>query len=159
MEPKQFVPSKFCLSCDVCCRFSEADSAWSPALTDTDILKLPKELINQKNKFELKSYKDVYLCPCFRLEDNRCRVYQSRPFDCSLYPFLLVKKDNKFFLGVDLKCPFLQDKQNSHEFQGFVKYLLAFLGQEDIKELIKINPQIIGDYQEDVIFLQEINLS
>lgn len=159
MALKQFVPKETCLSCDVCCRFGEADSVWSPVLTDAEVLKVPKNLVNKKNKFTLKPYKDMYLCPCFNPEDSKCLVYQDRPLDCALYPFLLVRKGNQTFLGVDLKCPFLKDKSDSHAFKEFVKYLLEFLGQEDTKELIRNNPQIFGDYQEDVIFLNEINLS
>jgi len=159
MEFKQFVPSEICISCDVCCRFSEADSVWSPVLTDSDIAKIPKDLINKKNKIRLKPYKDIYLCPCFEPDDSKCRIYQDRPFDCMLYPFLLARKGDELFLGIDLKCPFLQDKQDSHEFKEFVKYIMEFLGQNEIKELIRKNPQIIGDYQEDIVFLKEINLS
>lgn len=159
MELKQFVSSKTCLACDVCCRFSEADSVWSPVLTEADILKIPKDLINKKNKFGLKPYKGIYLCPCFKPKDSKCSIYHDRPLDCMLYPFLLSKKDNQIFLGIDLKCPFLQNKQNNHEFKEFVKYLAEFLGREDIKELIRKNPQIIGDYQEDIVFLKEITLS
>lgn len=158
MELKQFVPSEFCLACDVCCRFSEANSVWSPVLTDTDIRKIPKDLINKNNKFELVHYKDVYLCPCFSPVNNKCGIYNNRPLDCMLYPFLLARRNNKIFLSFDLKCPFLQKKQESPEFKDYVKYLVEFLDQDELKELIKRNQQIIGDYQEDVVFLQEISL-
>ncbi|MBM3251842.1 MAG: YkgJ family cysteine cluster protein [Candidatus Omnitrophica bacterium] len=156
---KQFVSSRICLSCDGCCRFSEENSIWSPALTDKDILELSKTQPSsvKENKFRLQSYKGVFICPNFESRKNNCKIYHARPFDCQLYPFLLAKKDGKIFLGFDLKCPFLKDKHNSPEFKEFISYLLSFFKQKDIKDMIKNNPQLIADYKTDVVFLEELD--
>jgi Fe-S-cluster containining protein len=121
------------------------------------MVKLSRELLVKQNKFKLKLYKDIYICPCFNPYDSKCRIYPNRPFDCKLYPFLLARKGDKIFLGFDLKCPFTEDKQNSDEFKQFKNYLLNFLKQKDIETMIKNNPQLIADYKEDVVFLNELD--
>jgi len=159
---RQFVGSQTCFSCDVCCRFKDSASNWSPILTDTDIARLSdnsaaEDILCQEKKFRLRTYKDLVICPFFNPKDNSCKIYSLRPFDCQLYPFLLVKKDKRIFLGYDLKCPFVKEKSASKEFKEYVQYLLEFLKNKDTGAMIRNNPQLAMDYKEDVIFLEELD--
>lgn len=160
---RQFVPSQICLSCDGCCRFAEEDTIWSPVLIDSEIVKFAKDsryskFLSKEEKLKLQSYKDTFICPFFEPIRNGCNIYLYRPFDCKLYPFLLTKKDNSVFLGVDLKCPYIRDKRASEEFQKYIDYLLDFFQRKDFRLMLENNPQIIGDYKQDVEFLRAIEL-
>ena len=154
---KQFVPSKVCFSCDVCCRFNEQDSVWTPSLADIDIQRLSKELVSKDKKLKTQVFKDIFVCSCFEPKNNNCKIYASRPFECRLYPFLLAKNDGRIFLGLDTKCPFAKEKKGSEELKQFKKYLLELIKQNDIKAVISNNPQLIADYKDDVVFLEELN--
>jgi hypothetical protein len=162
LKLKQFVPSQKCLRCDICCRFTSANSVWSPILTDFDIARLTNypvnlELLSNRKTFKLQPYGCMFICPFFEVKDNYCKIYNLRPIDCQLYPFLLAKKDKKVFLSYDRRCPFMKDKQNSAKLKNFISYLIEFLEIDDIKTIIKNNPQIIADYKNEVIFLKELN--
>lgn len=165
---KQFVPSQTCLACDVCCRFVDENSIWAPVLTDVEKAGLPQNLVSPENKLKLKPLKDVlcpqddkyltgFACTFFEPKKNSCKIYLKRPWECQLYPFLLVKNNKKVSLGLDIKCPFAKERQNSYEFKEFIRYLVIFFKKNDIKNIIKNNPQIIGNYKDDVVFLEELD--
>ena len=161
-ELKQMVPQEVCSKCEVCCRFTEKVSVWSPVLSQEETRtitnkELAKVKILENNQFELLSNNSGYICPCFSAKDNRCKIYEFRPFDCQLYPFLLTKNGQKINLAVDLKCPFIYKGFDSGAvkkdlgFSRFVQYLTALFNSKNIIDFIRNNPRLIGNYTEDVI--------
>jgi len=160
---KQFIPQEFCLKCQACCRFLEADSVWSPCLLDEEIQdlldkKIPSVSISSQRRIQPmpNPEKEGFICPFLNMEDNKCRIYGLRPFECQLYPFLISMRDNKIILTVDLNCPYVKDNLKSKEFKDYTQYLTAFLNSAKQKEILKDNPQIIQAYEEvlDVIELK-----
>lgn len=152
---KQFVPQEVCLKCPGCCRFSQQDSVWSPCLLDEDIeilLKnnIPPSIISRNKKLRLEPHpgQDIFICPFFLPGENKCRIYALRPFECQLYPFLLNRRDEKIFLAVDLKCPFIAEKIKTPEFQTYLKYLTGLLNSPSYQNIIKNNPQLLQAYPE-----------
>lgn len=133
---KQFVPSKFCLECRGCCRFSQSDSVWAPHFLKREMPFTPKP-----------SKEGGFVCPFLNPEDNRCKIYETRPFECRLYPFLLNKKNGKPFLAVHINCPFIEENINTKEFKEYTKYLAGLLKSAPFKEILKNNPQIIHTYE------------
>lgn len=160
---KQFVPQDFCLKCQGCCRFKEASSVWSPCLLDEEI----QELLDKNSAFASLSAdrriqpipnlkQDGFICPFLNIEDNKCKIYDLRPFECQLYPFLISIRDKKVLLTLDLNCPYAQENLNSGAFKDCADYLSTFLNSAKQKNILKNNPQIIQAYEQvlDVIELK-----
>ena len=153
---RQFVPSEVCLACDGCCRFKEENSSWRPKITSAEIGQiktggLAAEILT-KNPFGSDSHiKTVscngqHHCSFFNSEGNTCRIYQQRPFECQLYPFVLSRNSGKAGIFVHLNCPFIQQTRHKPEFEKYVVYLKKFFQTKDTVDLIQENPELIGDY-------------
>lgn len=160
---KQFVPDEFCLKCQGCCRFKEADSVWSPCLLDEEALDLidrkgiPAVSISINRRLQLIPGPDErgFFCPLLKIEDNKCQIYAIRPFECQLYPFLLNLRNKKALLTVDLNCPYVKDKLNTPEFKEYTDYLATYLNSPSQLRILKDNPQILQAY-EDVLDVVEL---
>lgn len=152
---KQLVPQEFCLKCKGCCRFKEENSVWSPCLLDEEVQllldkALPAAYISADRR--IKPIADPagagFICAFLGAQDNRCKIYSFRPFECQLYPFLINLRDKKVILTVDLNCPFIRENLKSREFKEYAEYLAAFLNAPKQIEMLKENPQIIQAYEE-----------
>lgn len=166
-EIKQFIPQEFCLKCQGCCRFSRQDSAWLPCLLDEEIQELldnnsiPAANISIDRRIQpvADEKSGLFFCAFFKKEENKCRIYDLRPFECGLYPFLITLRGKKVLLTVDLNCPYIQEKTNSSEFKEYVQYLTDFLNSPSRLKMLKSNPQVIQAYEEvlDVVELKDPN--
>lgn len=161
---KQFVTQEACLKCQGCCRFTQADSCWLPCLLDEDIARLRKENIPAAVISAAKKIipiplpaEGIYLCPFLNIKDNRCRIYDLRPFECRLYPFLLNLKKDALYLAADLNCPFLKERRGSEEFKQYIGYLAGLLESEEYQAVLKNNPQVLQTYLE-ALDLAEIKI-
>jgi hypothetical protein len=163
---KQYVPSQICLRCDVCCRFLDRNSSWAPIFTKDEIDgllnvgKIPPCSFSKDNSIRLLPYKDLHICNFFCVDNNKCIIYPMRPFDCRLYPFILTYKDNKVFLGVDTKCPFVSSAMASSEFKEYVNYLIKFFSYAQTVSFICENSILISRLKDDIEFISMLdNLS
>lgn len=159
---KQFIPEDFCLKCRGCCRFREPDSIWSPNLLDEDTEALLKNSIppffilgNKKIRLTHHQPQDTFLCPLLEISSNKCKAYAFRPFECQLYPFLINRRKKKVFLAIDLRCPFVKEKQQSQAFNAHLQYLTEFVNQPDTLAILRRNAHIIQEY-EGVLDLVEL---
>ncbi|MFZ5801124.1 MAG: YkgJ family cysteine cluster protein [Candidatus Omnitrophota bacterium] len=139
---RQFVPSKVCLECEVCCRFSEPKGVWLPHTSRKEAAALNRQTIG------IRKFKQGFCCEFFIPKENRCRVYGLRPFDCRIYPFLLHKQKGKLFLAAHLACPFIVENLRAKKFQRYVSYLKKFFRRKDIRIFLKENPHLAQDYSE-----------
>jgi len=161
---KQFVPSEVCLRCQGCCRFSEELSVWAPCLLDEEI----QDFVDNKDipAVSLSLDKRIppvpnpkgegFICPLLNIDDNKCRIYGLRPFECQLYPFLITLRNKKVLLTVDLNCTYVREKVNTKEFKDYADYLTDFLNSPAQLTLLKDNPHILQAYEEvlDVVELK-----
>ncbi len=162
---KQFVPQEFCIKCRGCCRFKEANSVWSPCLLDEEIQELldkkgiPAVSISIDRRLRLIANPDGadFICPFLGSADNKCKIYDIRPFECQLYPFLINLRKGKVLLTVDLNCPYVFEKINSQEAKDYIIYLTDYLNSPQVLKMLKDNPQLIQAYEE-VREVAEINL-
>jgi len=156
---EQFVPQKVCLSCDGCCRFKEEKSTWRPKLTKTEIQGnqslsladriLRQDILDHRGYIKTVSCQGQYLCSFFNPNGNICKIYQNRPFECQLYPFILSKNAlGETALSVHLLCPHIQEKRTTSEFEAFKNYLYQYFHQPRNLAFLKNNPQLIGDYSQ-----------
>jgi len=161
---KQFVPQGYCLKCQGCCRFKEANSVWSPCLLDEEVQdlldrKITSASIDSGRKIQPipNPKQDGFICPFLNSDDNKCKIYEFRPFECQLYPFLISLRDNKVLLTIDLNCPYAQENLKTQEFKDYTKDLTAFLNSAAQKRILKDNPHIIQAYEE-VLDLIELKI-
>ena len=178
---KQFVPQQACLACQGCCRFAQEDSSWVPALLNEEIEHFLNQgftaaIINPHKKLKIVPFpkQKVYLCPLFNYEENKCKVYDSRPLECQLYPFLICAKEDsggpeantvdagrgrmrKIYLAADSNCPFLKEKNKTKEFKEYTQYLVSLLQNPPYAGLLKNNPHIMQSYTE-ISEIQELSL-
>ncbi|MDD5431680.1 MAG: YkgJ family cysteine cluster protein [Candidatus Omnitrophica bacterium] len=153
---KQFIPEEYCLQCKGCCRFAQEDSVWLPCLLDEEKLELidkegipPVSITADSRVHPVPNPKsEGFICPLLNIEDNKCKIYLSRPFECQLYPFLLNLRDKKVILTIDLNCPYAREKANSKEFKEYTEYLTTFLNEPAQIKILKANPQILQAYEE-----------
>lgn len=160
MQLKQFVPSKTCLSCDGCCRFKEEESAWRPKVTRDEIESVQSQdllsKIYSREKIDTTGHiktvfcgkSDTHFCSFFYPENNTCSIYSLRPFECQLYPFVLVKKDGQINLTVHHHCPFVQESRATKEFTDYVDYLEEFFRKNEVMGFLKKNLFLAGEYPE-----------
>lgn len=138
---KQFVSSSFCLKCEGCCRFSQRNTVWSPHL-----LKEEKEKLGKKISLLSNPKARNFICAFFDIQNNKCKSYALRPFECWLYPFLINRKNHKVFLAVDLRCPYIEKKLESQGYKKYINHLTRFFRSPGIIKILKNNPKIIQIY-------------
>ncbi len=160
----QFVPSQVCLSCQGCCRFREAHSAWAPCLLEEEILSFvdaaaPAVSISPDKRLVLVPDESAgyFWCPFLERASNKCKVYATRPFECQLYPFLLNVRKKRVVLTVDLNCPYVASRLAQPAFKAHVSSLTELLNSRAYRRLLSENPQIIQAY-EDVLELIELDI-
>jgi len=148
---KQFVPSEYCLQCKGCCRYKEADSAWRPKLGAGDKEDLAA-LITSGDVLDAKSYiKTIqtcgeHLCRFLNGANQKCGIYAKRPFECSLYPFILSQTPDAIKVYVHLSCPYVQDHLSQADHESYVAYLKEFFDREDIRGFLSRNKVMFHDY-------------
>ncbi len=155
---KQFVPSEVCLKCDGCCRFKEPGSVWRPRVSKDEAqnTKRPdlltkiftKERVDSKGFLKTTACKgeEHFCCSFFNPKENTCTIYQHRPFECKLYPFVMTKKDSRPVLSVHLTCPHIERNRHSPDFEIYTHDLKGFFARADVKNFLESNPELFGEY-------------
>lgn len=168
MELQQIVPSRTCLSCDVCCRFPNRDSFLAPIFTDFEMQcvignEADRNLFQptadgRSARVKLQSHGEIYICPFFNPNSSECQIYTKRPLDCRIYPFALMYNENgtEIVLGVDTICPFAEAEFETKSFQQYVNYIVAYVESELTDEVIIENSALIGPYQENVTIVASL---
>ncbi|HEY5648366.1 MAG TPA: phosphatidylglycerol lysyltransferase domain-containing protein, partial [Nitrospiria bacterium] len=153
-----------CLACETCCRFPEKNSPLAPYFTTEEIHSAVEAGI-PADRFPNTSGGRVglsphpagegYICPAFDPSKNGCRIYESRPLDCILYPFALMRgpENTGVLLGYDRKCPVIADDIFGEGIYEAAREMIQRLNREDIRSVIQAHPGLVGDYQPDVMVL------
>ncbi len=152
------------MECQGCCRFAQFDTIWSPCLLNEEIPELlknnfPPSLISKDKKIRLVTYpgENKSACSLFNPQNNKCKIYSFRPFECQLYPFLISQKEKKVFLALDLKCPFIKDNLETQGLKEYIQYLIDFLNSPLGLNILRNNSHIIQEYPE-VLNLAELKI-
>ena len=169
VELKQFVPGKVCLSCDGCCRYGQKETVWAPFFLYDEILKLtekniiPSSLfthadaaVHKPARINLVGGAGQFICSCFEPAKNTCKIYEYRPLDCRLYPFIIARRGEKVFLTLDEKCPYTKKMEHTKIFKDYVAALLSLFASEDFIRLMKSNPGFIQEYPQDLRVLEPL---
>ena len=167
----QIIPSEVCFSCDVCCRFLEADSPLAPIFTEAEMEKVTAhgaepmlfrpQVDGKSAQIQLKPHNDFYICPFFAPETSHCTIYPIRPLDCQLYPFALMFSEDgsAVVLGVDSLCPFGETHLETEAFQRHIRHVINYVESEEVRSQILANWRLIGDYQDTVEIVHTLSES
>ena len=161
---KQMVPSSLCFTCDVCCRFPEETSFLAPYFTKEEIALVPAlkkkffdSLEGAKTELIRHPEGEGCLCPHFDHKTQHCTIYEERPLDCRIYPFAILRdREGDVALGIDTKCPFIQEHAWDPQMKRDAAEVKAFLESDPIVSILEGHPGLIGRYQDDVILLHPL---
>jgi Fe-S-cluster containining protein len=164
------IPSEVCLSCRGCCRFAERGSVWSPLFLYEEIEKLVADdlvpaclfshsgaSLKKASRIDGVEIDDQLYCSCLDTRSNACKIYSHRPLDCRLYPFLLLKKDGKVFLALDVKCPFAADPRQAPTLSSWQNEVMRFVSTPEFKKTVRRNPEILQAYPGDFKILAPLS--
>jgi len=156
MKIKQIIKSKYCLNCDVCCRFLDKKTPLAPVFLPNEISSIVKPCLDNKSgrvRLKLSHTLNMYICPFFNERNNACTIYSNRPLDCRLYPLMVTydKKRKNIILSIDTKCPFVTDIKNKELIKKWADYTTRYLEKNHIAHIISKHKYFIGPYYEDAI--------
>ncbi|MBX3235746.1 MAG: DUF2156 domain-containing protein [Nitrospiraceae bacterium] len=166
-SPLQIVPSRVCLQCDVCCRFPERDSFLRPYFSAEERSQaiaagLSADVLPHQGGGQVElvphPHGEGYLCPAFDPTTAHCRIYESRPLDCRLYPFALMwdAAGKRVLLGWDAKCPYLLDSPPPGLDQA-AEQLTRWLEEDTQVDLLARNPRLVGRFQDDIVGMRKLD--
>lgn len=162
----KILSSKKCASCCNCCVFHE-ESRWeAPVAAKEQAEKIKEKLHNESavslcgNRYLLQTVPRESL-PFEGAEPFRCAALdeesgcllgpEEKPFDCSLWPLRVMRKNNKLFITIARGCSSVDDA-----FIQKVHILLEEGLQQRILEEINKNPDIIKECAPNYIELAEL---
>jgi hypothetical protein len=151
LSPQQFVSSEVCLKCDGCCRYKEADSIWRPKLGMRDQESLTDQItgnivLDSQGYIKTIQTCGKHFCGFLNGADNTCGIYTKRPFECSLYPFIISKTPDAVKVYAHLSCPYVQDHLPRAGFDAYAAYLKEFFRRGDIREFLSRDKAMFHDY-------------
>lgn len=166
MPLPQLVPSRVCLSCDVCCRFPEPESFLRPYFTAGEIRRAVARGIDPVHFPDLDGCQITvvphpagagYLCPAFDPATSHCRIYDDRPLDCRIYPLAVMwtADASAVVLGWDSKCPFMREAV-PEEILAYAGTITDMLERGELLNTVAANPRLVGRFQEDVVVLHPL---
>jgi len=155
-----FVPQEVCLSCEGCCRFQEPESLWRPKVALSEQEEFPRifsnENIDQQKSIQTSNRNGNYVCFFFNPSANKCTIYEIRPFECQLYPFLLLKSEEELMLGVHLNCPYVQESCTTDIFEKIVQELKDYFQKDEMITWLGENCYLCGEYLDDKKEIKEL---
>jgi Fe-S-cluster containining protein len=162
----QVVPSQTCFTCEVCCRFPEADSFLRPYFTAEEITRAVALGIDSSHFPNPKGGQttlvphpsgDGFICPAFEVDTSRCRIYEHRPLDCRLYPYAVMwdSGGSEVVLGWDSKCPFMAGAPRG-AMTDAAERIAALLERDETSDILARHPRLIGRFQDDVTTLRRL---
>ena len=157
----QIVPNDVCLRCDVCCRFPERESFLRPYFTAEERARaiaygIPEDRFPNAEGGRIRLIPhplgDGFICPCFDPVSQHCMIYAVRPLDCRLYPVSLMRDEEgrTLVMGLDLKCPYVQDQRNSARLDEYAKRIADQM-TTPVRDLVVRHPDLVGPHQDDVV--------
>jgi uncharacterized protein len=181
----QHVPSRVCLSCDVCCRFPEADSFLRPYFTAHEIAEAISRGISpdafpdapgSQIRVVPNPMGEGYVCSAFDPATSHCRIYEKRPLDCQIYPLAVMwsADHRQVVLGWDTKCPFMMEGEGrgargvgheeieqrqaaaSNREQSYAERIADLIQRDEALNIYANNPRLVGRFQDDVVILRPL---
>lgn len=165
---EQIVHHEQCLRCGECCRFRENRQSFAPIFTveELDAIRavhctLPdfKPFKGTENIYQIQLIRGnienplyPFVCPFLDEEKYACTIYELRPFDCRIWPFIVlrVKETGQVLLAhfTGSSCLAIQEVQPLH-FAAYEAYMEQLVTSNGFLEFLRKYPQLIWDHNGD----------
>lgn len=143
---EQIIPPGACLSCQGCCRFASSQGSWVAKLLPAE----QRQLGHAHNSVPLihEAAQGLWFCAYLRRTDNTCRVYERRPLECRLYPFVLNRHaDGCVYLAYDPNCPCAREQTSSPAWQDYALRLAAALRAPGLRSQLEQAEYLLNAYE------------
>ena len=152
----QIVPESWCMKCKICCRFPDTTEVQTPAwsaleaewaqASGGDPSWFRKIELSPSLGPRLQPCGSGFRCPAFHEQTNGCTIYDVRPLDCRIYPFVLTKDagQTRVILSMDAKCPYIEKHGSDPETLAYAQMLAGYLETPVGLDYLKENPNIVG---------------
>ena len=156
---KQIVSYGDCRECRQCCKFDDYyRTKFSPTIPKGQSERLissgilgKEQLVEKEGGLRLKFLRQQngeYHCSCLG-KGMECTLQKSKPFDCALYPFVLMRtKEKNILMMVDETCPKIAKVKDSDEFMAHVQYLRKKFCTQGMGEFLLRNPHVVEPAQK-----------
>lgn len=156
---KQANEKNVCMQCRECCVFADDEIYFGPVATNSEkktLLKIGKknssfEEHGNLHKIKLVKHGGHNRCPFLDTKTWLCTVYDKRPFDCKLYPYIITwdkSKRNIVLCHQTEMCKAHQTK-DSKEHDAYRDYVIQYLCTPEVVNMLRENPELIWDYDKD----------
>ncbi len=159
--------SETCLSCRGCCIFLTADSPWIPYFRKEEIQQaiaagLSQDAFPSRQGSRIISVPlgDAVRCPALDPDTHHCMIYNARPLDCFIYPFILMwdTAQKVIYLALHEACPFVFTQTSLPvELLGRANDLTQMLQSPDMITSICANKDMIMATQPDTILIAPLD--
>ena len=146
---KNILSSSDCADCRICCVFDRYDLWETPAIPETmkdalEELDPSVEFIAKDGSYRFKMVEDsegLYYCPM--LTETGCKLGDSKPMECRIWPFRLMRLGDFLVIAMASICPTMYKKSLKRLVEELDSGLADIIYQEGEKF-----PEIIKDYCE-----------
>lgn len=168
---KKAVSSKDCFSCRDCCYFYKNQRYFAPVFTEDEVRRIRKL---RRKLPTFKRYKDyphtyqvvlkkvrkkklMYVCQFLDEKTHVCTIYKERPFDCRIWPLLIMRKKDRAYIAYFNQdfCPALKN-MTKKGLDKYMRYMVKLITGERYIRFLKKNPALIWGWEKDAIPLKEI---
>lgn len=163
---KQIIKHEQCLRCRECCRFRADRLYFAPLFTQDEIesirqtgADMPEFVPFQGSDkvFQIKlqpaQIKDPvyeYVCPFLDEANYVCTIYEQRPFDCQVWPFIVMREAGRKILAhfTGESCLAL-DEVDAADFAEYRDYFAALIRSEKYRDMLTRFPELVWEHQSD----------
>jgi len=169
MKLKKLLDLKDYAKCRECCKFKKSDGAFAPIFSRAEIEAIGREYKvrasyrkykQSLNSFQPRLIKSEYsdkiiVCPFLNEKKYSCVIEKLKPFDCRIWPFVLMKNKKKDAINLvyygKKYCPGLIGS-SKRRFETYKKHLINFCRLNTIVPYLGA----LWDYDADAIRICEI---
>ncbi len=148
---KKLLSREECANCKICCSFDDYD-IWETPIIDEE-LKVKVLKLNPEQKFVAKgnssilrmekdTEEDLYFCSVLDRQKG-CLLGDEKPFDCRIWPFRVMRLDQRLVITLSPVCPVVQTRPLS-----LIKEVCDELAPIIYAQAQK-NPDIVKNYIEN----------
>ncbi len=165
---RQIVHHEQCKRCRECCRFRENRQDFAPIFTAEEIeaIRAVRDEMPEfvpfketENTFQIRLKKAKhedpvypYVCPFLDEDNYQCSIYDVRPFDCRIWPFIILKISETgevqlaHFTGS--ACLALEEV-SPEDFAEYDAYMQQLVTSGEFLRFLKAHPDLIWEYESD----------
>jgi Fe-S-cluster containining protein len=165
---EQLIQHEHCLKCRECCRFRKDRQYFAPIFTQEEITAIQQV---RSDLPEFKPYKGSatvfqvtlnrsklddpvyqYVCPFLDEDNYACTVYETRPFDCRTWPFIVMhdqKPDSAVLAHFTGEVCLGLNEAEPTAFDAYKRYFAKLMLSEPYRNFLRAHRALIWDHEEE----------